>query len=216
MPRIIDISRRIGPDLPVWPGDPAIELRRQSSVADGDLATVSRLSCGSHSGTHVDAPLHFFADGASLDDWHLAGGIGPCQLIDCPGDGPLSAADLQAQVAPGCRRLLIRSRNSADLVSAPQEFRRDYVALSPAAADWLVDAQVRLVGVDGPSVAPFDDPEPVHHILLGAGCQILEGLTLAGVETGVDYVLCCLPLPLAAADGAPARAVLIADLSWPA
>lgn len=210
--RIYDISLPISSDLPIWPGDPELELKRITTL-ETDGANVSRLSCSAHTGTHVDAPYHFIAGGTTVEALPLDMLIGPAHVVALPGLRLITPESLaQLDLPADARRVLLKTDNSR-LWSGPDvsTFRRDFVALAPAAARWLVDRGIRLVGVDYLSVEPYTDqgldPHPTHHILLGAGVVIIEGLNLAEVPAGV-YELICLPLKLVGADGAPARVVL--------
>jgi arylformamidase len=204
--RYVDLTRPLSAATPVWPGDPAVRL---TVAAEHPL--VHHIALGSHSGTHLDAPRHLFPEGAGLSDLALADLIGPVWVVDLnaiPAGGLITAADLAAAGIPeASERLLIRTRSSA--VTA--HFAPDYVALAPDAADWLCSRGFRLVGIDGPSVDPFDSADlPAHRILLGAGIPLLEYLQLAEASTGNGRLI-CLPLPLTSGDGAPVRAVLQID-----
>jgi len=212
MPTIHDISLPLSEQLPVWPGDPPVTLVRQG---DPDGPWVSRLGLGSHAGTHVDAPAHYIAGGATVDRLPLELFVGPAWVAHLPGPGPLTATDLAAAGIPaGTARLLLRTRNS-DVMSVVS-FDPDFVALAPDTADWLLARGVRLVGIDAPSIEPYDSPgEPLHRALLGAGVVILEGLALAGITAGACQLI-CLPLRLAGGDAAPARAILISERNFPA
>jgi len=205
-----DISLTISPELPVWPGDPRVSLRRTSSIADGAEANVTHLAMSAHTGTHVDAPLHFLADGTPVHALDLRMLMGRVFVLHLP-DVELITADVlrHAEIPPRTRRLLFRTRNS-DLWAAGDAsvFQQDYVALSADAAEYLVGRGVKVVGVDYLSVAPFHATAPTHRILLRGGVVVIEGLNLSAVSEG-RYTLYCLPLKLLGADGAPARAVLV-------
>jgi arylformamidase len=192
---IIDISIPIGPETPVWPGDPPVLVEPVARVADGDPADVSRLTLGTHTGTHVDPPAHFLPGTATVDALELDVLVGPAVVVAFP-IGPIDGAALEsAALAGGSTRVLLKTAG-------------DTGALTPDGARWLVDRGVRLVGADTLSLEPDSDNYPVHRILLGAGVVIVEGLVLAAVTPG-PYEFVCLPLRIAGGDGAPARAVLI-------
>ena len=207
--KIYDISLPLSERLPVWPGDPRVDVREIRSMAAGAHSNASQLTCNVHSGTHVDAPSHFIPDGRPVDQTPLEVLIGPATVCGLPDVDQISAADLAAlHLSSGIQRLLIRTRNSALWAEQASAFTETYVALAHDAAQWIVDAGIRLVGIDYLSVEVFGSSEPLtHRILLGAGVVIVEGLDLHQLVPG-QYQLACLPLKLIGADGAPARAVL--------
>ena len=206
---IFDISLTISNDLPIWPGDPELHLQRISDVNNGDYATLSRLECCVHLGTHIDAPVHFVRGGTGIDSLDLHTLIGPCCVIHLPNVDVITADALRAApIPPGTTRLLCRSRNSIWWERGDNQFHTDFVGIDVSGAEWLVAQGIRLIGVDYLSVAPYNESAPVHEVLLGAGVIPVEGLNLAGIEAG-QYQLVCLPLKILDCDGAPARAVLI-------
>ena len=204
----VDISVALVPgQTPVYPGDTELTVDRVQSRAHGDLANVSRLVCSTHCGTHVDAPAHFFDGRPGVDEVSLDTLLGRCWVADAVAVSTrLDAAALaQIDIPAAAIRVLFRTTNSA-LWDAPR-FTRQFVALTPDAAELLAGRGVRLVGIDYLSVAPYEDPVPTHEALLRAGITILETLDLRDVEPGW-WTLTCLPLRLTGVDGAPARAVL--------
>lgn len=207
LPDWIDVTLPVTPALPVWPGDPPVRVERVSDVAAGDEATVSALAFGSHTGTHLDAPRHFLADGLPVDRAPLDVLVGPARVVAVPGVRRVEPAHLVAAgVAPG-ERLLLRTRNS-DGRWWEDPFADEVCGLSAAAARWLAERRVRLVGIDAFSVSAFaDDAARVHVPLLAAGVWLLEGLDLTAVPEGPCELL-ALPLRLAGADGAPVRALV--------
>lgn len=206
-----DVSLTISPRLPVWPGDPSIIVERISKMEEGDDVNVTRLEIGAHVGTHVDAPFHFLGGGAMTVDEipvHLL--TGRAYLLHLPDEVSLITKEVleAAEIPPRTRRLLFRTRNSYHWLNGEERFQEDFVAIDGEGAQYLVDRGVRLVGVDYLSVAPYTDPRPTHETLLQAGVVVIEGMNLAGVPQG-RYTLYCLPIKLAGADGAPARAILV-------
>ena len=208
---IYDISVPLRTGGVVYPGNPGISITAQQAIAQGAGANVSRLDLGSHSGTHVDAPRHFFDDGGGVDTLPLDVLMGPARLIAFADEvTSVGEAELRAHDLRGVTRLLIRTRNSAWLASGSTEFHRDYTYLAPDGAAYLVGLGVRLVGVDYLSVEQFHSGHHrTHRTLLSAGIVIIEGLVLSEPPAG-DHELRCLPLLLPGLDGAPARAVLVA------
>lgn len=210
--KIHDISLTITPQLPVWPGDPAVELERITKMEDGEHNNISRIACGVHVGTHVDAPYHFIADGKTIERLALDALVGLAQVVEVPGNAQLIGAKAlkEAGIAPGMQRVLLKTSNNRYWQQPGLPFQKDFAALSPDGAAYLVEHGVRLVGIDYFSIAPFGDSVPTHRTLLGAEVVVLEGIDLSQVAPG-SYQLYCLPLKLGGSDGAPARAILIEE-----
>ena len=206
----IDISMPLFPGMPSFPGDPPLAVERLRTLERGDPYNISRLSLGSHAGTHVDPPVHFVPGGRAVDRLDLGSLNGPCRVVETDSRSRTVGPEAVNGLPPGTERVLFRTANSARWARS-LEFFSDYVGLSPEAANALVERGVRLVGLDSLSVE--NDPSgafPVHHILLGRGILILEGLLLDGVPGG-EYLLECLPLRLRDGDGGPARATLLSE-----
>ena len=207
--RIYDLTIGISPGLPVWPGDPPVTLERVKKIAEGANANVSHLACGVHTGTHVDAPVHFIDGAPGIDSLSLKVLTGRAYVIDLRNAQVLDAATLEAsEIPPRTRRILFKTRNSALWARQEKEFQTDFVAVEASGAEWLVRKGVQLVGVDYLSVAPYGNSRPTHRILLEAGVAVVEGLDLSQVSQG-RYALYCLPLKLVGSDGAPARVILV-------
>jgi arylformamidase len=206
MPRIYDVTVPLSKDVPTFPGDPRFEMDFPHRIEDGKPYNVASLKLGAHSGTHVDAPFHFLRDGRTVDQLPLDVLMGQARVVALASRDVIRRADVQAAPLGGATRVLFKTRNSGTL--RRPEFREDFVALAPEAAEWLVDAGVRLVGVDYLSVEAFGSKDfAAHHALLGAGVVIVEGLDLSDVPPG-EYEMACLPLRIVGADGSPARVVL--------
>lgn len=201
---VIDISHSIDAGLAVWPGDPPVLVEPVSRVEAGDVASVSRLVLGTHTGTHVDPPAHFLPGGTTVDELPLDVLVGPAVVADVTSGGPVDAARLEALRLPaGTVRLLLKTAGPERPANGPTTG-----ALTPDGADWLVARGMQLVGADTLSIEPPTDDYPVHRRLLGAGVIIVEGLDLTPAAAG-RYQLVCLPLRITGGDGAPARAVLL-------
>lgn len=205
---IIDISVPLSSNTPIWPDSPGIRLHWHKMLDAGDECNNTRLDCDTHVGTHVDAPSHFLVNGATVEQLSLEVLIGTAIVAYLPKVSAIAASDLaDLALPPGIERLLLRTRNSELWGAGVAEFREDYVALTADAAQWVVDQNIRLIGVDYLSVQRYGDSALTHEILLESEVVILEGLNLADVQPG-SYELICLPIRLVGADGAPARAVL--------
>jgi len=208
MKNIIDISVPLYPDMPVWPGSAGIQLTQTSRLDKGDGVNNSKLICDVHIGTHIDAPLHYITDGKSIEQLKLEDLIGPAVVAYLPEAEIITKNVLEELSLPGAtRRLLLRTRNSSLWETGSHRFQTNYVALTPDAAQWIVDHDICLIGVDYLSVQRYGEDPQTHEILLSAGVIIVEGLNLARVGSGM-YELICLPLKLVGSEGAPARAVL--------
>jgi len=158
--RLIDISRAVVDGMTVYDGDPAVRVTIVHAVERGDPATLSLLTLGSHTGTHVDAPVHFFPEAAALDAIPLEVLIGPALVAHVDAEPLVGRTDLERLPLAGHTRLLLRTSNSsrARAAGACSAFRRDYVALDPSGADYLVERGLRLVGIDALSIDAFDAP----------------------------------------------------------
>ncbi|HEX9824235.1 MAG TPA: cyclase family protein [Actinomycetota bacterium] len=211
MTRVIDVSLTVGGNLLVWPGDPAVEVVRRASLAAGDHANVSELRLGTHTGTHIDAPVHFIEDAAGIDAVPVEALVGPAVVADLRGwSEPIGPEELDRLGVPdGTERLLLRTANSELWRSLPIAFPDEYAHLTPEGAGWVVERGINLVGVDFLSIERKGaEGHPVHVALLSNDVVIVEGLDLGDVEPG-PYTLAALPLRVAGGDGAPARVVLI-------
>jgi len=205
-PTWIDVSVPVRSGMVHWPDNPPIELVRTMDMAKGDPATCSRLSLGVHSGTHVDAPVHFVAGGGGVDAIPLDRLLGEARVVEVSEGPSIGVAQLRVVDPRPGERLLFKTRNSARCWKSDR-FLPDFVHLSVEAAALLAERQVRTVGIDYLSIAGMEEGVPTHVPLLEKGICIIEGLDLSSVQPG-SYELICLPLRLAGADGAPARVLL--------
>ena len=206
--QIYDVSVPIRPGMPVYEGDPGVEIKPWSALAKGNSANVSVLQFGAHTGTHVDAPAHFIEGARRIDALSLDTLIGPARVVRVSDEVEEIGLDLISGVdLRGIERVLFHTRNSSFW---SEGFRKDFTHLGAAAAQALVDAGIKLVGTDYLSIEKFHSGDHRTHLtLLANNVVIVEGLNLADVPAG-DYELICLPLKIAggSGDGAPARAVL--------
>jgi arylformamidase len=205
MARILDISAPLAPELAVWPGDVPVARTVSQSLARGDASTVSALTTTLHAGTHADAPSHVLPEGAAMDAVDLAPYLGPCEVM-AVATGP-GALILPGHLPwePRAPRLLLRTDSCPD----PRRFTTDFNALSPDLVRHLHGLGCLLVGLDTPSVDPFDSEAlESHRELARCGMASLEGLCLGAVSPGL-YLLSALPLRIQGGDGSPVRAVLL-------
>lgn len=203
--KLYDITVPLSADLPTYPGDPPVTIEPVTRIARGDTANVSRLTLTTHSGTHLDVPLHFRDDGSSVDLLPLSLLVGKARVIDLRGVRAIDRKELARLPVRGEERLLLRTDNS--LLWERSGFCTEYACLTPDGADYLLETGAKLIGIDYLSIERFDSDGAIHRQLLDAGIVILEGLNLDGVEAG-EYELLCLPLNVRGGDGAPVRALL--------
>ena len=203
----IDISVAVRNGMVHWPGDPDFHIERATDQEKGDTATVSRMALGVHTGTHMDAPLHFIRNARSIDTMPLDATVGPARVIPIRDTKSIKRGELTEHSISAGERILFKTANSGQAWKSDQ-FDEDFVFISQDAARFLAECGVRTVGVDYLSVGGFrEDGLETHQALLGAGIWIIEGLNLDGVDPG-QYELVCLPLKLIGAEGSPARAIL--------
>ena len=198
----LDATTPIRDGMVHWPDNAPVHVTKTLSIATGAAANVTELSMSAHTGTHVDAPLHFIANGPDVTTLDLTQLMGPAEVVAIVDPKSISLAEVQhLQIQPGAR-LLFKTRNSASEWST-EPFKPDFVALDGDAALFLRDAGVVCVGVDYLSVGKAD----AHHALLDANICIIEGLALQHIAPG-KYEMLCLPLAIVGSDGAPARVLL--------
>jgi arylformamidase len=203
----LDVSVPIRDGMVHWPGNPAVRIERSEEVTEeGGVARISTLSFGSHTGTHIDAPVHFCVSDQGVDTLPIDALIGPARVVAIEDGAAISRADVERIDAQRGERLLFKTRNSRRCWTT-DAFVEDYVYVAPDAAEVLAARGVRLVGVDYLSVGGPKDGALTHRFLLRAGVCIVEGLDLSAVAPG-SYDLVALPIRVADGDGAPARALL--------
>jgi arylformamidase len=203
----IDISVPIRTGMVHYPGTPKVTIRRVQAIRVGDHANESRISMGVHSGTHIDAPIHFLPDGEGIDLMPWAAGIGRATVIRIDDRRRINKRELMRHPIATGDRILFKTENSSRGWETTR-FLQNFVYLATDAARWLVNRGVQTVGIDYLSIGGYKRNGPeVHRLLLRHGIWIIEGLNLTAVEPG-SYDLICLPLRIVGADGAPARAIL--------
>lgn len=204
--QVIDVTRRILSDMTVWPGDPGVLVERTDSIAEGAVANVSRISMGVHSGTHMDAPLHFIDGGKDIDSVEITRFFGRVLVVDAPSDR-IGEEQLEPYDLSGVQAVFFRTRASQRDEMTP--FWDEYPAITAGCAQYLIQRGIVMVGTDYFSVELCrDNRYPVHKALLSQGVAVVENLDLKDAEPGIyDYV--CLPLRIAGSDGSPVRVLLI-------
>ena len=206
----IDVTVPLESGMLSWPSDPAVAVERARSMSAGASCNVSRLELGAHTGTHVDAPLHFVDGGQGIDTMPVSATVGPARVIEIEDPHRVTVDELRPHAVRRGERILFRTRNSRERWHE-RPFDERFVHVSLEAAEHLAQVCVRTVGIDYLSVGGYKgDNHAIHRALLGAGIWIIEGLDLSEVSSG-SYTLMCLPLRILGGDGAPARALLRRD-----
>ena len=207
---IYDVSVPIANGMPVWPSDPPTRLTPSAvpSRDGGYTIRVTSIEMGSHTGTHIDAPDHFVEGGRKLHEIPLDALVGQATVFQIStGIRSITREDLEKRDWTGIRRVLFKTDNSPRWADA--RFHKDFVYLEPAAAEFLVESGILLVGIDYLSIDPFgSEQHPAHFVLLPKNVVVLEGLDLRQVAPG-RYHMVALPLNLQHADGAPTRVILM-------
>jgi arylformamidase len=206
----IDVTAPLDPSItPVYEGNAPIQFNFIYDMNRGDPLDLSGYSIGAHSGTHVDAPMHFVRGGAPIDQVPLATLMGPALVINIdPQVIAITADELNRYPWRGAERVLFRTRNSVNAWMVDPHFHRDFTFLAPDAAQLLADNGVKLVGIDYLSIEQFGSSTfRTHIILLSRGIPVVEGLDLRAVHPG-EYDFIVLPLKILGHEAAPARAIL--------
>ncbi|MFA5266762.1 MAG: cyclase family protein [Methanoregula sp.] len=197
--KIIDVTRALKKDMLVYPGD----VIPSFTQTDQGLYYISDLHMSSHTGTHIDAPVHYLKTGDTIDTIPLCKLIGRTRVIDVSDSSTLiTAAHLKGRLE-GVTRLLLKTG-----FSGMDTFIEEYPSLAFDAACLITDNRIECLGIDSPSIESFNCDGSVHRRLLSNGCIIIELLDLSDVPEG-DYEMIALPLRLAGLDGSPARVILM-------
>ncbi|HEX2729278.1 MAG TPA: cyclase family protein [Rubrobacteraceae bacterium] len=204
----IDVSVTLRSGMFHWPDNPPVRIERMLDIERVDVANVSKIAMGSHTGTHMDAPLHFIRDGKGLEEMPFGATMGGVRVIEIQDPESIKPDELRPHDIRKDERVLFKTRNSVRGWAADDAFDEDFVFISQEAARYLAEREVQTVGVDYLSVGGFhEDGKETHVALLGAGIWVIEGLDLSEIEPG-EYEFVCLPIKVERSDGAPARAIL--------
>jgi arylformamidase len=203
---LFDVSLSIEPDMVTWPSDPKVEIELYKDLNKGDSSTVSMMKLGSHTGTHIDAPLHMIKGGKSVDELDLELLYGKVLVVEIKDKKSIKRKEIEAIDLNGISRIIFKTRNSE--IFPKGKFDEEFVYLEPETAEYLVENGTRLVGVDAPSIDGYKCKDhPTHQVLMANSVVIIELLDLSRVKNGM-FRLIALPLKIKGGDGAPARVVL--------
>jgi len=197
--KIFDVTRPLSGKTLVYPGDVRPSFRQR----DCGRYLISDLHMSTHSGTHIDAPVHYIKSGETIDALSLENLIGGCRVVDMTRAGSTITADHLAEKTEDITRLLLKTS-----FSGRNQFVEDYPSISLDAAHLIISNRIHCVGIDSPSIESYHCDGAVHRELLGNGCIIIELLDLSSVPEG-DYDMVALPLRLEGLDGSPARVLLM-------
>ncbi len=203
----VDVSVGLRDGMVHWPGNPQVKIERTQDMERGDHCNVSTLSMGSHTGTHIDAPVHFLKGGVGIDRMPFLATNGRARIIEIKNRSVIEPQELVPHRIRRGERILFKTVNSERCWKL-KRFVKDFVYLSTEAGQFLVRRGIRTVGVDYLSVGGYrKNGKEIHRVLLEAGIWIIEGLDLSRVGPG-RFNLACLPVKILNGDGAPARAML--------
>lgn len=207
--KIVDLTQTIMEEMPVYPGTEGPKLRKACTLeADGFIET--KLCFFSHTGTHMDSPSHLIEGGKTLDTFGSEYFYGTGMVLEVSGTDSITLSHLEpfSKVIKELTFLLIHTGWAEKW--GQQDYFHGYPVFTPEAAQWLAGSGIKVIGVDTISVDPVGITElPIHRILLGNNVLIIENLTNLKELTGKAVTVCCLPLKLYRADGAPVRAIAI-------
>lgn len=202
----IDISVTIKAGMVHWPGDEPVRIKHIHKISKGGKNNLSAISMGCHTGTHIDAPLHFIARGAGINRMPFDATVGPARVFEIKDKRINTIEELLPYRIKKGERIILKTSNS--LLWKNDKFVKNFVYIPGPTAEYIAAIGIRCIGVDYLSVGGFHkDGSITHKILLRAGIWIIEGLNLSNVRPG-NYDLICLPLKILDSDGAPARAII--------
>jgi arylformamidase len=202
-----DITVSLGENTHIWPSQEKISIKDLKRMDMGGTSNIKSLKITTHSGTHVDAPLHMIPGGMSVDEIPLETFIGKVQVVEIKNPHEIKEEELFNKLLKGTERIIFKTGNTEKL-KQHESFFSDYAYITQSCAKFLIDSGIKLVGIDYLSVDRFSDKNhTVHKMLLGNGVVIIENLGLGNIEEGL-YNIICMPMRIKNADGAPARVTL--------
>ncbi|MFA6308596.1 MAG: cyclase family protein [Clostridia bacterium] len=205
--RIIDVSATIKPDMALWPDDGGLKISRRTLISEGGACNLSSISFSLHTGTHADAPFHFYDEGRDIASLDLSRFIGFVKVFDLGNVNNISRSDIEKLGIEKGDTVFLKTSNS--FINEALPFTEEYIALDVSAAWYLANTGIKCVGVDYLSIDEYNKGHhDVHMVLLSKEIGIIEGLNLRDVEPGT-YFFSALPLKIENADGSPIRAVLV-------
>lgn len=204
---IIDISWPITPDMTSYKNNKPVNFTHEKNFADHQVCD-SKITLNSHTGTHIDAPSHFLANGVTIETISLQSLVGPCRVLDLTHvENKITNQDLKTFDIQADEIILLKTKNSLLENTAP--FDTKFVYLDKTGAQFLADKKIKTVGIDYLGIEREQPDHETHCILFEQRITIIEGLRLMETIGGESYILYCLPLAVNGLEAAPARAILI-------
>ena len=197
--KIIDITRPLSENIVTYPGDIPPVFRKE----EHGHYLITNLHLSTHTGTHIDAPVHYLKTGETIDTIPFSHVMGTCRVLDVTHAGTSITANHLKGRLDDVDRLLLKTS-----FSNTGRFEERYPSLTADAAHLITLCNMKCVGIDSPSIESYEGDGTVHRQLLSHRCIIIELLDLSHVEEG-DYTLVALPLRLTGLDGSPSRVILI-------
>jgi arylformamidase len=205
-----DLTIPLSQSMPQTTLDPTpVRIYRFFDVALGAKVTMTKMEIISHTGTHLDAPLHFIPGGSTISDMDVTDTIGPCRVIEIEDKKTIKVAELEKQHIQKGERLLFKTANSPAWYTSEKPYE-DLVYLEGESAEYLGKIGIHLFGLDSMTIGNSKDNQNinrVHRALLSSGCYVLEGLAMGGVPAG-EYELLCMPLLMYNGDAGPSRVII--------
>lgn len=202
----IDVSLLIHENMIFWPTDPKFVLERTLDISKGNNANLSKISIGLHTGTHIDAPYHFLEKGKTLEEIDISKFYGVAKVFEIKSETKILLRDIKDLEIEKDDIILFKTKNSRFL--REKIFHEDYIGLSLEGAEYLVNKEIKSVGIDYLSIGPKgEEGRKVHKTLLSKEIGIIEGLDLYNVSSG-KYFFIALPLKIKGGEGSPVRAIL--------
>lgn len=213
---LVDLTHTLKPGMPVWPTHPVFCQEVVESYDRGNIACNHALAMSEHTGTHFDAPRHFFRGAAPIDQIGLQTFFGRMAKIDARDCAPCEAVGVDRIAAFEQEHGPIKAGDAVffhfgwdHFWNEPARFLSDWPGLSREAAEYLLECDVRIVGSDCLSLDCFGSADfPAHRLLLGADIPIGENFARLGEVPPFSFLI-TLPLPIEAGSGSPIRAVAV-------
>jgi kynurenine formamidase len=212
MLRLVDLSQDLYHGVPNFACDPQTAIFTHLQIVDRGYNNAVIVT-GTHQGTHMDAPYHFFDDGLTVEKLDVRRGFGPAWVLDFTQKRPkeeITVSDVKSfsnKIKRGDRLIF---RTGWDKVFPEKRYFSDQPYLGVETCQWIADQGVICVAIDAPTIYPANYM-PVHHALLNKKAEVLiiESLMHLDQLQSEQVILIALPLRIQGRDGSPCRAMAI-------